>query len=215
MRISGTSYHRLSPRLLLAPFWLAAILLLPALFTLAALGRNYEMLGYEAGSYASFSHIPGRGGAMANTLPSQGHSPWLGSLHERQELAWPLIRRFSEQENLDPALVMALVQVESRFDPMVTSKRGAAGLMQINKVTARHLGLDDPFNPEANLAAGIRYLGSLGKMFNNNTRLMLAAYNAGPGRVQAAGREVPDIKETQEFVDKVLNHSGYFRDRFQ
>jgi soluble lytic murein transglycosylase-like protein len=191
-------------------------MLLLALFTLAAAGSDcYTPLRYDINVYSVFARAPEGEGREENALLSRGHSPWLGSLHERQELAWPLVRRFSEQENLDPALIMALVQVESRFDPTVISKRGAAGLMQINRVTARHLGLDDPLNPEANLAAGIRYLSKLSKMFDNNTRLMLAAYNAGPGRVQAAGGEVPAIKETQEFVDKVLNHSSYFRGRFQ
>jgi soluble lytic murein transglycosylase-like protein len=209
------SYNWLRPGIILAYFGLAAVLLLTALFIFALSFSRPSPSGYPFPDEFAYNYIQLPYDLAQNTPLSQGHSPWLGSLRERQERAWPLVRHFSERENLDPALVMALVQVESRFDPKVVSGRGASGLMQINKVTARHLGLTDPLDPEANLAAGIRYLASLRKIFNNDVQLMLAAYNAGPSRVQAAGGTVPNIKETQQFVDKVLSQSEYFRGRFQ
>ena len=207
------------PWLILAPFFFSGSVLLLAFLAFMLGSSSYTSAGHETQNIASSGYYLLEASSVKitsnnNTLTKLS-SPWGGSLHERQRLAWPIVRRLSERENLDPALVMALVQVESRFNPSVVSNRGAAGLMQINPVTARHLGLADPMNPEANLAAGIRYLSKLHKMFDNDIRLVLAAYNAGPGRVQAAGGVVPPIKETVAFVDKVLNQTDHFRSRFQ
>lgn len=135
-------------------------------------------------------------------------------LAERQRLIWPLVRAISEEEGVDPLLVMALVQVESRFDPWAVSERGAAGLMQITPQTRQELGLDNPLHPEANLRAGIRYLAALHEIFNDES-LALAAYNAGPRRVQEAGGAVPDIGQTRDFVAQVQSQKGEFRQRFR
>jgi len=135
-------------------------------------------------------------------------------LEQRQRKWWPVIRRLSRRYGLDPCLVMALVQVESSFNPWAQSNRGAQGLMQINAPTARHLGLEDPLDPQANLEAGIRYLAWLKKIFRDDMVLTLAAYNAGPTKVLELGR-VPDHKETRAFVVKVLGSVDRFRQRFQ
>ncbi len=135
-------------------------------------------------------------------------------LAERQRLLWPLVRAISEEEGVDPLLVMALVQVESRFDPWAVSERGAAGLMQITPQTSQELGLDNPLHPESNLRAGIRYLAGLHQTFTSET-LALAAYNAGPRRVQEAGGAVPDIGQTRDFVAQVQNLKSEFRQRFR
>ena len=135
-------------------------------------------------------------------------------LAERQRLLWPLVREISEGEGVDPVLVMALVQVESRFNPWAVSERGAAGLMQITPLTRQELGLGNPLHPEANLRAGIRYLADLRETFNDET-LVLAAYNAGPRRVQEAGGVVPDISQTRDFVLQVQALKDSFRLRFR
>ena len=135
-------------------------------------------------------------------------------LAERQHLLWPLVRQISEDEGVDPVLVMALVQVESRFDPWAVSERGAAGLMQITPLTSQELGLDNPLHPEANLRAGIRYLAYLRQTFADEA-LALAAYNAGPRRVQEAGGAVPDIGQTKDFVSQVQNLKSEFHQRFR
>ncbi len=134
-------------------------------------------------------------------------------LEQRQKRVWPLVRRLARQHKLDPALVMAVIQVESRFFPLAHSHRGAMGLMQINPVTARHLGLANPLDPASNLEAGIGYLAKLRDLFGGNMELALAAYNAGPSRVKAAGK-VPDIQETRCFVKSVRGHWNLFRSRF-
>lgn len=135
-------------------------------------------------------------------------------VEERQRLYWPLVRRLSEAEGLDPVLVMAVVQVESRFNPWAVSEKGAAGLMQITPLTGLELGLLNPLHPEQNLRAGVRYLAGLKRSFADDEVLALAAYNAGPRRVQQAGGAVPEIGQTRDFVDQVLALKTEFRLRF-
>jgi soluble lytic murein transglycosylase-like protein len=134
-------------------------------------------------------------------------------LADRQQHYWPLVRRLAAENDVDPALVMAIIQVESSFTPWALSHRGAKGLMQINPITAQHLGLSDPLDPKSNLKAGIEYLTELKDHFKGDLNLVLAAYNAGPTRVAAAGR-VPNIPETKRYVRAVRSKIGYFRDRF-
>ncbi|MCB2227221.1 MAG: lytic transglycosylase domain-containing protein [Desulfarculaceae bacterium] len=131
-------------------------------------------------------------------------------LHQRQRAVWPLARKAARRHGLEPALVMAVIQTESRFFPMARSQRGAQGLMQINPVTARHLKLQRPLDPKANLEAGVKYLARLYNEYHGDLVLTLAAYNAGPAKVAAAGG-LPDITETQQFVNTVLEHLTHFR----
>ncbi len=138
--------------------------------------------------------------------------PWQEPrLAEVERRYWPVVRRLSEREGMDPALVMAVVHVESGFDTHAESSRGAKGLMQLAPATAEELGLHNPADPEANLRAGIRYLSSLKKTFQDDMVLTLAAYNAGPGKVQRAGGAVPDIEETRDFVSQVLAQADHYR----
>ncbi|CAO0822889.1 soluble lytic murein transglycosylase [Desulfarculales bacterium] len=140
------------------------------------------------------------------------HRLWQASpLLESQLRYWPVVRHLSEREGMDPALVMAVVHVESGFDANAESTKGAKGLMQISPATAEELGLGNPADPEANLRAGIRYLSSLKKTFRDDIVLTLAAYNAGPRKVQRAGRTMPDIEETREFVYQVLTQADHYR----
>ncbi|MEW5911261.1 MAG: lytic transglycosylase domain-containing protein [Thermodesulfobacteriota bacterium] len=134
-------------------------------------------------------------------------------LEDRQQHYWPLVRRLAAENDVDPALVMAIIQVESSFYQLALSPRGAMGLMQINPITAQHLGLTDPLDAEANLEAGIQYLTQLKGHFKGNLDLVLAAYNAGPTRVAAVGR-VPNIPETRRYVKAVREKMDYFRTRF-
>lgn len=113
-----------------------------------------------------------------------------------------LVARAAAQQGLDPALVHAVVQVESGFNPQAVSPAGAKGLMQLMDGTARALGVRDPFNAAENVAAGTRYLRQLLTQFGDE-RLALAAYNAGPGAVRRYGG-VPPFAETQRYVATVL-----------
>ena len=118
----------------------------------------------------------------------------------------PFIRYYCRRHRVDPNLVRAMVEVESGFAVRAVSPKGAAGLMQIMPKTGKGLGLADAFDGADNLEAGIRYIRSLLDYYGD-TRLALAAYNAGPGRVRKGG-VVPDIPETRDYVDKVMARYG-------
>lgn len=107
-----------------------------------------------------------------------------------------------------PALVRAVVQVESAFDPNARSRKGALGLMQLMPATARQFGVTNPFNPNENVRAGVAYLRQLLDRYGNNEELALAAYNAGPGAVAKYGEVVPPFRETRNYVLKVNQIAG-------
>lgn len=120
----------------------------------------------------------------------------------------PLIAAVASAYGQDEALLRAIVQVESRFDPNAVSARGAIGLMQVMPATAAQFGLAEPqralFEPESNLRTGAQVLRSLLVQFAGDTELAVAAYNAGPGAVMRSGYAVPAYVETRNYVRSVL-----------
>ncbi|BAN50735.1 lytic transglycosylase domain-containing protein [Metapseudomonas resinovorans] len=113
--------------------------------------------------------------------------------------------------DLPAELLHAVIKTESNYDPAALSPKGAAGLMQLMPATARDLGVQDVFDPAANVRGGARYLKRLLKMFDNDLSLTLAAYNAGPGAVLAYGSAIPPYPETQRYVPSVLGHYQRFQ----
>jgi soluble lytic murein transglycosylase-like protein len=114
-----------------------------------------------------------------------------------------LIVEAAQYYTLPPALVKAVVAVESSFEPAAVSHAGAQGLMQLIPRTARQMQVRDPFDPRDNIYGGARYLRVLANEFPGSVPLTVAAYNAGPERVTRAGG-VPRIPETQTYVRRVL-----------
>jgi soluble lytic murein transglycosylase-like protein len=106
------------------------------------------------------------------------------------------------REGLDPALVLAVVEAESRQASDAVSPKGAVGLMQVLPETAAEIGFPDAADPARNLRAGCRYLAALLESFGGDIELALAAYNAGPGAVRRWGT-VPPYRETRAFVARV------------
>ncbi len=109
----------------------------------------------------------------------------------------------ARRHGLDPALVLAVVQVESGFRPDAVSPKGARGLMQLMPGTATRLGVEDSFDPEQNLDGGTRHLGDLIARYDGDVKRALAAYNAGEGAVERH-RGVPPYGETRAYVQSVL-----------
>src|SRR6266571_4696523 len=120
-----------------------------------------------------------------------------------QEPVLPLIHRLAQQYSIDPRLVHAIITVESNFDPRAVSRAGAQGLMQLMPDTAARYRVENPFDPQANIEGGIRYLRDLLRLFPGDLRHVLAAYNAGEGAVQQYGG-IPPYPETQRYVERVL-----------
>ncbi len=119
------------------------------------------------------------------------------------------INELSARFDLSPSLLEALVWQESRWRENARSPVGAQGLAQLMPGTARYLGVD-PGDPFANLEGGARYLREQLDRFDGNLEKALAAYNAGPGRVERAGG-IPNIRETKQYVAAIMgrlaNHS--------
>jgi soluble lytic murein transglycosylase-like protein len=107
-----------------------------------------------------------------------------------------------------PDLVRAVMQVESGFNPLARSPKGAMGLMQLMPATARQYGVKDPFNPAENVRGGVAYLRELLDRYENKEELALAAYNAGPGAVDKHGQTVPPYRETRKYVAQVHDIAG-------
>ena len=118
------------------------------------------------------------------------------------------VAREAKQHRLQPALLFAVMKAESSFNPVVVSKAGAVGLMQLVPETAMRHGVRNLYDTNENVAGGARHLRYLLDRFHGNTRLALAAYNAGERKVDRYGK-IPPYKETRHYVQKVLS---YYRD---
>jgi len=115
-----------------------------------------------------------------------------------------LIGQEAETHRVDPALLTAMAQVESAFDPRAVSPKGAMGLLQLMPATAARFGVDDAFDVAENVDGGARYMGWLLERFSGRMDLALAGYNAGEHRVDEYDG-IPPFRETRNYVTKVLD----------
>jgi hypothetical protein len=119
--------------------------------------------------------------------------------------AWPfneIVEAVAAKHGVDPALVHAVIQVESAYRPLARSPKGAMGLMQLMPATARQYEVADPYDPWANIEGGIRHLRSL--LDRLELSLALAAYNAGEATVRRFGG-IPPYRETRSYVSRILH----------
>ncbi|MEO8217987.1 MAG: lytic transglycosylase domain-containing protein [Acidobacteriota bacterium] len=128
---------------------------------------------------------------------------WLAKQRDRKTQYDPVIQRHCENMGVDPVLAKAVIQVESGFHPGEVSNKGATGLMQLMPETARRFKVAKIFDPEENIRGGVEYLSALLRMFPNDLRKVLAAYNAGENAVLRYGG-IPPYQETQLYVQKAL-----------
>ncbi len=124
-----------------------------------------------------------------------------------------VVLRSAQRYGIEAALVHAVIAVESGYDSKAVSPRGARGLMQLMPDTARRYGVDDAFDPDSNVRGGTRYLADLMKLFDNDVRLALAAYNAGEGAVHRHGGRIPPYAETVGYVSRVVAAYDKLRSR--
>jgi soluble lytic murein transglycosylase-like protein len=117
-----------------------------------------------------------------------------------------IIAAVSQAHGVDPVLVSALIKVESGYRPRARSPRGAMGLMQLMPSTAREYNVRNPFDPRANIEAGVRHLKSLIDQFVD-VEIGLAAYNAGEGAVKKFNG-MPPYRETRNYVSRILALAG-------
>lgn len=123
-----------------------------------------------------------------------------------------LLTQAAAREGIDASLLKAVAKAESNLDPTAVSSAGAKGVMQLMDGTARELGVTNAFDPAQNIAAGAKYLKQMLNRYGGNVSTALAAYNAGPGNVDAHGG-VPPFAETQAYVQKILNNVRTVRGR--
>jgi soluble lytic murein transglycosylase-like protein len=130
------------------------------------------------------------------------------------------IENASSRNGVESSLVKAVIQAESGFDSRAVSKAGAKGLMQLMDATGQGLGVTNPFDPQQNIEGGTKFLSNLLRKYNGNEGVALAAYNAGPGRVDRLGiRNDADLqdklallpRETQNYVSKVLGYKEQYQ----
>jgi hypothetical protein len=114
-----------------------------------------------------------------------------------------LVHRIAHSGGVDPDLVKAIIRVESNFNPLAVSRKGAQGLMQLMPTTAANHAVANSFDPEQNIIGGVGYLRKLLDLYRGDLRLALAAYNAGENAV-ARYQGIPPYRETREYVRKVL-----------
>jgi soluble lytic murein transglycosylase-like protein len=113
-----------------------------------------------------------------------------------------MVEETANRLQVDPQLVHAIIQVESDYDPLAVSRKGAMGLMQLIPQTAQRFGVGNPFDPQENIEGGVSYLRHLLDLYGGDLSLSLAAYNAGEGAVQRYGG-IPFFSETQDYVRRV------------
>jgi len=120
------------------------------------------------------------------------------------------IMQAAQTYDVDPALIRAVIQTESGYNPQAVSSRGAQGLMQLMPSTARWLGIEDSFDPAMNIDGGVRYLKLLLDRFGGKVSLALAAYNAGSRYVRKY-KGVPPFPTTRTYVKKVLKYRELYK----
>jgi soluble lytic murein transglycosylase-like protein len=143
-------------------------------------------------------------GAMTYAVPAAGGiRTTRTATAEFSHLYDSLVLEHAQRQSLRPELVRAVIQVESGFNPLARSPKGAMGLMQLMPATAKRLGVRDAYDPAQNIRGGCAYLRQLLDRYDGNEELALAAYNAGEGAVDRHGRNIPPFQETRDYVKKV------------
>lgn len=120
-----------------------------------------------------------------------------------RKLYSPVIKRIAEKHRIDQELVHVVIRAESNYDAFAVSSSGALGLMQLMPDTARQYGVANVFDPAQNIEGGVRYLKDLVRLYNGQTKLVLAAYNAGQSAVSRY-KGIPPYPETKAYIAGIM-----------
>ena len=195
MILVGLFRGRVAARLLLASALSA--LAAPAFGGLCAIQT-------ESGAIV-YTNTPTNDGRCASAASSGARAlRALGSAGSTEPRFDAMIRNWAGHYQVSPALVHAVVSTESAYNPLAISPKGARGLMQLMPQTAKRYGVRDSFNAEENIRGGVAHLRDLLDSYGGDTRLAVAAYNAGAGAVKRYSG-VPPYKETRQYVKSVLS----------
>jgi len=194
-------------RALLAVFFLAiAVSAARADYVVLRSGARLDVTGYEIFPDHYILHL--KGGVaevpvseVVGIEPEEIFEPIEVPLNDKTPFE-KLIRAAAERYGMDADLIHCVVAIESNFNPKAVSPKKASGLMQLLPQTAAHYNVKNIFDPEENINAGTRYLKELLAKYHDLT-LALAAYNAGPERVDQYGRRVPPYLETMKYVQRI------------
>lgn len=146
--------------------------------------------------------LKARGSTFLSYPPEPSSDPESVSIDLRKGREFDdFIQEAAERYQVDPALIKAVISVESNGNPKAVSPAGAMGLMQLMPKTAAELGVKDPFDPRENILAGTRYLSRLLERYQGNRFLALAAYNWGMGNLEKNPQNLP--RETRNYLVRV------------
>lgn len=126
----------------------------------------------------------------------------------------PVVQAVASEHSIDSELVHAVIKVESNYERFAVSDKGALGLMQLMPATARYYGVLNVFDPVQNIEGGVKYLKDLIKLYEGQTHLVLAAYNAGQEAVRKYNG-IPPYKETRDYIARVQASYGKERIRIR
>ena len=157
-----------------------------------------------------YKFVDSNGVVHFTNIPTRNNYKFYMKEEGDRSIVGELIGHYAAMYDLEPALVRAVIKVESNFDANSVSHKGAQGLMQLIPETARDMQVDNPFSPEDNIRGGIRYLRLMLDQFNGDVELALAAYNAGPGTVRRH-QGIPPFEETRNYVERVKKYLQYYR----
>lgn len=202
----ATRIHHALAQTLFPMAMMALVILLPPAATSEVCGSHDHLGSRLTPSFPeeNVRHDRHKNASLQNGSVGRG-----GRMSERE--LNQAIRWFAREHHLPQALIRAVIQAESGFDPLAVSPAGALGLMQLMPRTAAALNVRDPFNPVENIRGGAKHLRYLIDRFDGNLSLALAAYNAGEHRVKRNHYQIPAIQETQMYVEKVLFYYRTFK----
>ena len=184
------------------------------LLTMHPLLSEEELMGLQA-LYENFMDDTEDETAYVTNAPLELKREDLSSpipVKTKDRLFNPIIREVAGRHDMDPALIKAIIMAESGHNPKAVSKRGAKGLMQLMPITAKSLGVEDVFDPEHNIKAGVVYFKKLLNQFDGDVKLALAAYNAGSRKVRKY-KGIPPYKATKIYIRKVFRYYEKYKEQ--